>query len=284
MIKILIALTLGISMAMEQTIDVPISEEETPEMVPKAEWARAPHDEPGTLIDGRIKTKADQEVMDDDATGGDATGATGGDGATGATGGMMGDEEDATGATGSESGLVNNPREPQATHTQDCADCGASQDKVDADGTNTRPIIADAHVVMHTDYNATGDYVGHGTPIEGVADPSTPPSGEKCCRVCPPASECDNKDECFHKCKRVCGPTCSIDAPPAPCDAKKDENCEKAKPVPITPEMVKIIADTPAEDKVAKIKALLRGAQGDVPKATPKDTGAVVVDDAVGTL
>ena len=173
------------------------------------------------------------------------------------------------------------PRLQQAVSDEPCADCGTAQDKVEDDGSNKRPIIAEAHQVMHTNYNETGDYEGKGTPIEGT----THTSDEKCCRVCPPADECENKDECFHKCKRVCGPTCEIDAPPALCDKSK-EDCDgkgAGKPTPITPEMVQILADTPVEQKVAKIKALLRGVKSAAPKkvAAP-DTGAVVVDDAVG--
>jgi hypothetical protein len=290
--KLLLLITLSTAAAMEQTISVESSEEEAPVMVPKSEWSRKPHDEPGTLVDGRIKTKNDAApIEEEDATGatggatgmagGDATGMTGGD-VTGMTGG------DATGdAAGSgHSRLVNNPREPQATSNQPCADCGTSQDKVEADGNNKRPIIENAHIVMHTSYNATGDYKGHGTPIEGTVDHSKPAPAEKCCRVCPPASECEDKDECFHKCKRVCGPTCSIEAPPQPCDKKKDENCDKKnsdKLVPITSDMIQAIADTPVEEKVAAIKQLLRGGATAAPKkAVSKDTGAVVVDSAVG--
>merc|ERR1719473_1853956 len=107
-------------------------------MVPRAEWARPPSDVEATLVDGKAMTG----------------GATGG----------------ATAATGT----VGNPRAPQATDNAPCDDCGTSQDKVLEDGSNKRPIIPDAHVVMHHDgpsaYNATADYSGKGTPIEGVFD------------------------------------------------------------------------------------------------------------------
>ena len=219
---LLISLVLPSSVfSMEQTISGGSQEEQAPVMVPNADWAREPHDDPGTLIDGRIKTKNDGP---EDATGG-MTGMTG----------MTGSETGSGFATGSD-GF--NKHDPQQTSKEDCADCGTGQD-----------IVADAHVVMHTNYNVTGDYEGKGT----LAAPGEI-SSEKCCRVCPPASECEDKDDCFHKCKRVCGPTCEIDAPVAPC-APKDEGCKTAgKPVPITPEMVKIISETPTDQKVAKIK------------------------------
>ena len=233
--KLIITLTLATVCSMEQTISGGSQEEQAPVMVPNADWAREPHDDPGTLIDGRIKTKNDGP---EDATGGDATDATG-------MTGMTGSETGSGFATGSD-GF--NKHDPQQTSKEDCADCGTGQDKVEDDGSK-RPIVADAHVVMHTNYNVTGDYEGKGT----LAAPGEI-SSEKCCRVCPPASECEDKDDCFHKCKRVCGPTCEIDAPVAPC-APKDEGCKTAgKPVPITPEMVKIISETPTDQKVAKIK------------------------------
>ena len=254
-----LTLSLATVCSMEQTISGGSQEEQAPVMVPNADWAREPHDDPGTLIDGRIKTKNDGP---EDATGG-MTGMTG----------MTGSETGSGFATGSD-GF--NKHDPQQTSKEDCADCGTGQDKVEDDGSK-RPIVADAHVVMHTNYNVTGDYEGKGT----LAAPGEI-SSEKCCRVCPPASECEDKDDCFHKCKRVCGPTCEIDAPVAPC-APKDEGCKTAgKPVPITPEMVKIISETPTDQKVAKIKALLRGAGKATPKAVP--AGAVVVEDAVGQL
>ena len=272
--NLLVLLTLSSTFAMEQTISGGDSQEEAPELVPKAEWARSPHDEPGTLVDGRVITKADGPAIEDDATGGQ----TGGE--TGATGGELGATGIADEATGGATGASTGASDRIVMTKEDCEDCGKSQDKIDDDGGNKRPIIDEAHAVIHHTYNMTGDYEGQGT----LADPGEGASGEKCCRVCPPASECKNKDECFHKCKKVCGPTCSIPSPPALCDPK-DKGCNgDTKPVPITPEMVQAVADTPVEGKVAKIQALLRGAKGETSKAVaPKKEGAVVVEDAVGT-
>jgi hypothetical protein len=233
---------------------------------PRAEWARAPEAEPARLgADGKL-------VLD---------GATGG-----ATGGETG------GATGLD---VPDPV-AQAAEKHDCADCGVAQDTVEEDGSNPRPIVKEAHVVLHADggsaFNATGDYSGQGT----LAAPGATAPAEKCCRVCPPAEECKDKDGCFQKCKRVCGPTCHIPAPPKKCgEAEDEEPCAEAEgeaaaaPQEITPAMVKSVAATPDAHKVAAIGALLRGNKNTAcvdcenEKREKEEGGAVVENEAVGT-
>ena len=202
---------------------------------PKADWARAPHDTPARKGEnGRL-------VMA-------GTGA-----------------EDATGANEeSMTGLQEMPRRPVPL-VAPCADCGAKDNKPD----DTHPVIDSVHHVYHPKskdaYNATGDYRGEGTPVTGVVVPDAK-KGPNCCRVCAPAKECKHKNNCFNVCKRVCGPTCEIPAPPkcvkAPC-----KNETKANPMWVAPKITeemkaKVHAASP-EDKVGVIVSLLRGQKQD---------------------
>ena len=230
---------------------------------PKAEWARAPEAEPARLVDGKLVLES-------------ATGSTG-----------------ATGATGLD---VPDPV-AQVAEKHDCKDCGVGQDTVEEDGSNPRPIVKEAHVVLHavgdSAFNATGDYSGQGT----LAAPDQEATGEKCCRVCPPAEKCKDKDGCFQKCKKVCGPTCHIPAPQKGCGEAEDqepctgevEDAASKAPQEITDAMVKSVAATPDAHKVAAIGALLRGNKNTAcidceNKQREKDEGgAVVEDEAVGS-
>ena len=231
---------------------------------PNPEWARAPEAEPARLVDGKLVLAS----------------STGGTGATGATG-----------ATGLD---VPDPVS-QAAEKHDCADCGVGQDTVEDDGTNPRPIVKDAHMVLHADsdsaYNATADYSGQGT----LPTPGAAARGKVLPRV-PPSEECKDKDGCFHKCKRVCGPTCHIPAPPKDCgDAQDEEPCAEKEdeapkgPKEITKEMIQSVARTPDSHKVAAIGALLRGTKNPAcvdcenEKRAKEDAGAVVEDEAVGS-
>jgi hypothetical protein len=205
---------------------------------PNSEWARAPHAEPARLHNGRI-------VLDGAASG-SASGSTGASGAT---------------------GLQEMPRRPSGI-VAPCADCGAKDNKPE----ETHPVVHSANVVFHPSikeggatgsYNATGDYKGQGNPHQGEWTKEHE-AGPKCCRVCAPATECKNKNKCFNICKKVCGPTCVIPAPPRcvkpPC--KKEEKKEEAKPwvsPEITDEMKTKVHAADPKDKVKTIMGLLRG-------------------------
>eukprot|EP00943_MAST-04B_sp_MAST-4B-sp1_P003514 g3514.t1 len=207
---------------------------------PNSEWARAPHAEPARLKDGRI-------VLEGAASG------------------------SASGSTGSETGMTGLQEMPRRPHgiVAPCADCGAKDNKPE----DTHPVVHSANIVFHPSikeggatgaYNATGDYKGQGTPHQGEWTKEHE-AGPKCCRVCAPATECKNKNKCFNICKKVCGPTCVIAAPPRcvkpPC--KKDEKKDEVKKPWVAPEITdemktKVHQAAPAE-KVKTILGLLRG-------------------------
>jgi len=226
--------------------------------VPNPEWARLPHDEPAVNVDGRADVSLRAEA---DA----ATGGTGGTGSTGMTGAATG----ATGATGLEAPLRSKVETHHSTVEKPCADCGSTQ--VPAD--DTHPVHENADLVLHPKgpdaYNATGDYNGKATPISGTYDAAHAASTEKCCRVCPPAKECEDHSNCFHKCHRVCGAVCEIPAPPgAPCSSEdiadpSNTDCPGEDSDPglseITPAMIKAVHNTRHEARVSTISRLLRG-------------------------
>jgi hypothetical protein len=202
---------------------------------PKAEWARAPHPEPATLKNGRV-VLASSTGAEDSATGGND---------------------------------VRMPLRPVPI-VAPCNDCGSKDNKPE----DTHPVLHSVNHVYHptrgqgghvSAYNATGDYQGQGTPITGTVTPNAT-KGPDCCRVCAPAKECKHKNECFNVCKRVCGPTCTIPAPPhcvaPPCPKKANETASAPAPW-IAPEITQDMKDkvhaAAPEEKVKVIVGLLRG-------------------------
>jgi hypothetical protein len=147
--------------------------------------------------------------------------------------------------------------------------------KPDPEPNSKRAVLANAHRMAETEsedkhfvYNNTGKYAGKGTPHEGTWDKAHEAKTEVCCRVCPEGA-CQDADKCFHKCHRVCGDVCKMQAgykmtpcgkvvpieeEKAPCPAAESE-AAKAPNVKITDEHVKAVVS--ACDKGKTIKTIL---------------------------